>query len=204
MGNLLFKSGDVYPGTFDEYSTYDYYTEIQPNNLQNSDDINTINFLVYITIALLLIVLALSVLLIFQKGKSNVSKQQTNTESTEKSAKIKIKFNVLYVFIPLIVIVVSFVSVFSVRYSKAPKTAENATAIYLSENTGDFTSFKKVYNITSLNGVYCKVKLSGSAYEKNYNKTYTTTFSADVSINLLTNKATVKAVTFDNRKVTKK
>lgn len=201
-----FKKGDVYPGTFDDYSTYDYFTETQSaqsNELQNSDDMKTINILVYITIALLLIVLALSALLLFQKRKSKSTKQKTNVESTEKPAKIKIKFNVLYVFIPLIVIIVSFVSIFSVRYSKAPKTAENAAAIYLSENTSDFTSFKKVYNITSLNGVYCKVKLSGSAYEKNYNKTYTTTFSADVSINLLTNKATVKAVTFDNRKITK-
>lgn len=207
MGNLLFKSGDVYPGTFDDYSTYDYFAETQSaqsNDLQSSEDMKTINILVYITIALLLIVLALSALLLFQKRKSKSTKQKTNVESTEKPAKIKIKFNVLYVFIPLIVIIVSFVSIFSVRYSKAPKTAENATAIYLSENTDDFTSFKKVYNITSLNGVYCKVKLSGSAYEKNYNKTYTTTFSADVSINLLTNKATVKAVTFDNMKINKK
>lgn len=185
-------------------SDYNYYTETQSNDLQSSEDMKTINILVYITIALLLIVLALSALLLFQKRKSKSTKQKTNVESTEKPAKIKIKFNLLYVFIPLIVIIVSFVSIFSVRYSKAPKTAENAAAIYLSENTGDFTSFKKVYNITSLNGVYCKVKLSGSAYEKNYNKTYTTTFSADVSINLLTNKATVKAVTFDNRKITKK
>ncbi len=198
-----FKKGDVYPGTFDDYSTYDYFTETQSaqsNELQNSDDMKTINILVYITIALLLIVLALSALLLFQKRKSKSTKQKTNVESTEKPAKIKIKFNVLYVFIPLIVIIVSFVSIFSVRYSKAPKTAENATAIYLSENTGDFTSFKKVYNITSLNGVYCKVKLSGSAYEE----TYTTTFTATVKINLLTNKATVETVTFDNRKITKK
>lgn len=203
MGNLLFKSGDFYPGTYDDYSTYDYFTETQSaqsNELQNSDDMKTINILVYITIALLLIVLALSALLLFQKRKSKSTKQKTNVESTEKPAKIKIKFNVLYVFIPLIVIVVSFVSVFSVRYSKAPKTAENATAIYLSENTGYFTSFKKVYNITSLNGVYCKVKLSGSAYER----TYTTTFTATVKINLLTNKATVETVTFDNMKITKK
>lgn len=203
MGNLLFKSGDFYPGTYDDYSTYDYFTETQSaqsNELQNSDDMKTINILVYITIALLLIVLALSALLLFQKRKSKSTKQKTNVESTEKPAKIKIKFNVLYVFIPLIVIIVSFVSVFSVRYSKAPKTAENAAAIYLSENTGYFTSFKKVYNITSLNGVYCKVKLSGSAYER----TYTTTFTATIKINLLTNKATVETVTFDNTKITKK
>ena len=181
-------------------SDYNYYTETQSNNLQNSDDIKTINILVYITIALLLIVLALSALLLFQKRKSKASKAKTNSENAEKPAKIKIKFNVMYILIPLIVIIVSFVSIFSVRYSKAPKTAENATAIYLSENTISFTSFKKVYNITSLNGVYCKVKLSGSAYER----TYTTTFTATVKINLLTNKATVETVTFDNRKITKK
>lgn len=107
---------------------------------------------------------------------------------------------IIITLITFAVIMSLFLSILCGRYSKAPKTAENATAIYLSENTISFTSFKKVYNITSLNGVYCKVKLSGSAYEN----TYTTTFTATVKINLLTNKATVETVAFDNRKITKK
>ena len=96
MGNLLFKSGDVYPGTFDDYSTYDYFTETQSaqsNDLQTSDDMKTINILVYITIALLLIVLALSGLLLFQKKKSKPSDTLKNSVPTEKPEKIKAKFN---------------------------------------------------------------------------------------------------------------
>ena len=206
-----FKRGDVYPGTFDDYSTYDYFTETQSaqsNDLQSSEDMKTINILVYITIALLLIVLALSGLLLFQKKKSKTSDTLKNAVPTEKPEIIKAKFNTVVskktfpkkAFIALGLIVILLLVALFTNYQKMPNKAKGELGTYLAKNLPNYTSMQNIYYTIDFNYKGFTVTLGGNV--KNNNKESATLYS-EIQFNHLMINPEIKTIKINNKKFTK-
>ncbi|MBO5019035.1 MAG: hypothetical protein J6D52_00065 [Clostridia bacterium] len=125
-----------------------------------------------------------------------------NTKITYPKQKSKRKIALL---ISLVLCLTIILSIPIVQYITAPKTAENAVAVYLTKNNNfpnKFMSFKETYHTVEFNGTHYLIELSGSANVGPTNK-FVRDFYAKVTLSLFSNNITIEKLTFDGSKIVK-
>ena len=111
------------------------------------------------------------------------------------------------VLISLLILVFALVSIPVVQYKTAPKKAENAVAVYLSQKNKDaldsrnFTSINKTYYTIKIKNFKYIVEISGSADYAVVYKSYETSFYAKVVINPFSNNVKIIKLKANNETI---